>query len=55
MLLVVTGPFFFAKVWLDPGVALVPWSCGLSVRWFSGPVTPLQTIPPLVARTRFRV
>ena len=34
------GPvyFLFAKVWLGPGVALVPWSCGHLVPWSSGPV-----------------
>ena len=33
--------FFFARVWLGPGLALVPWSRGPLVTRFSGPDFPL--------------
>ena len=41
--------FFFAKVWLGPGVALVrgplvPWSCGLPAPWSCRPPVPWSGI-----------
>ena len=43
---IVGGPAFFAKVWLRPGVVLVPWSGGplvpVVVLWSGGPLVILK-------------
>ena len=33
-----------AKVWLGPGVVLVPWSCTPLVQWWSSVVTALVAL-----------